>query len=114
MHDLIRVAVVDALQERLHQNGGVVLREVLAGRDLLEELSAAAQVRHDVVPLFALVGLVHFEYVGMIELFQINDFAPEHFLFKLVHAGFPENFDCSFLLVFLVHTFANFPKCSLA
>lgn len=40
--NVLRVAVVDTLENLLHEHGGVLLGELPSGDDLVEELSALA------------------------------------------------------------------------
>lgn len=47
MDNVVGVAVVDALQDLLHEHGGVFLRELSARDDLVEELSALADPKGD-------------------------------------------------------------------
>ena len=42
MDNILRVAVVDTLDNLLHEHGGVLLGELPSGDDLIEELSTLA------------------------------------------------------------------------
>lgn len=66
MHYLVTMAVVDALQQCLHEHRRIILGKVFPRGDLFEELTPKANIGDDVIPLLALVGLVHLEDVRVV------------------------------------------------
>ena len=76
MDDVIGMAVVDTLQDLLHKNGSVLLRELSSWYDFIEEFSSFTYSKmtikmlnllcHDVVSLLILEEFVHLDDIGVI------------------------------------------------
>jgi len=66
MHDVGLMAIVDAAENLLHEDGSITLAELAALKDLVEELTALADLRNEVVALLILKELVHLDDVGVI------------------------------------------------
>ena len=66
MHDVRLMAVVDAGEDLLHEDGAVALAEFAALQDLVEELAALANLSDQVVALLVFEELVHFDDVGVV------------------------------------------------
>ena len=72
------MAVVDGRQQLLHDDGGVVLVELGAVDDLVEELAALANLGHEVEALLVLEVLVHLDDVGVVHVLEDHDLVLQH------------------------------------
>ena len=66
MNDISLMAVVDAGEDLLHEDGAVSLAELATLEDLVEELTTLANFGDEVVPLLVLKELVHLDDVWMV------------------------------------------------
>ena len=66
MHNVLLMAVVDAREDLLHEDGAVALVEFAALQDLVEELATLANLSDQVVALLVLEELVHLDDVGVV------------------------------------------------
>jgi hypothetical protein len=93
--NVVLVAVVDAGEDLLDEDGGVSLCELASCDDLVEQLSALANVSDDVVALLILKELVHFEDIGMVQVLQVVYLVEKHLLLIVVHMRLPQHLHCS-------------------
>lgn len=107
VHYLVTVAIMDALEQSLHYDGGVILRKMLPCCDLFKKLSSKANICYYVVPLFALVGLVHLQNIWVVQLLKVYYFAFEHLFFEFVHTCLPQYFHRTFNLILFVDTLSD-------
>ena len=85
MHDPITVAVVDRKEQVLHDDCGLLFREVricLMRCDLLEQVHSSTVLHDEIDVLRGLVGLIVLANVGMVELGEDLDLLLE--LLKIV------------------------------
>ena len=66
MNDISLMAVVDAGEDLLHEDGAVSLAELATLEDLVEELATLADLSDKIVTLLILEELVHLDDVGVI------------------------------------------------
>ena len=66
MNDISLMAVVDAGEDLLHEDGAVSLAELATLENLVEELATLADLSDEIVTLLILEELVHLDDVGMI------------------------------------------------
>ena len=112
MNDLVGMAVVDAGENLLHEHRSILLSELASGHNLVEELTALADVRDNVVTLLIFEELVHLQNVGMIEILEIVDLIEKHLLFIIIHVRFSEDLDGSLGPRFTMNANSDFSKGS--
>ena len=114
MYDVVKVAVVDATENLLNQNGSVLLSEFATSQNLFEQLSSLADLLHDIVSLVVLEEFEHLHDVGVIELLENVDLVEEHAAFVFVHVALFEDLDGSLGSSVSVDTHSDFAESSLS
>jgi len=66
VHNMVQMTIVDARKNLLHEQGGIALGKLSSGDDLVEQLSALADIGDNVVSLLILEELVHLQDVWVI------------------------------------------------
>lgn len=77
MHDLAGMEVAAGGDDLDEDGCGLWLREVLDFLEFVEELPAVAEFGDDVVVVELFVNMVHFEHIGMVQLFEDVEFVEE-------------------------------------
>lgn len=91
------MAVVDAGEDLLHEDGAIALAEFAALKNLVEELAALANLSDQIVSLLVFEELVHFDDVGVVNFFENVDLVEKHALLVVVHVTLAEDLDSALL-----------------
>ena len=114
MHSALPVEVLQTSQESVHHLGSVVLGEEFVFGNFIEELSTFTNVGNDVVSLFAFVGLVDLQDIGVVQVFENADLILHGGRLLLVHPHLSQDFDCPQDRTLLVSAFSHFAIGTLA
>jgi len=102
--NVVLMAVVDALEYLLHEDGSITLREFASLENLIEKFTSLADLGNEVVSLLILEELVHLDDVGVIDLLENVDLVEEHALLILVHIALSQDLDGPLGVRLSVHT----------
>ena len=81
------MAVIDTLEDRLHEHSAIALTKLSTIEDFVKELPAFAYFCDEIVPFFIFKKLVHCDYVWVVDILENIDFVEKHALLVVVHVA---------------------------
>ena len=110
VRDILTVAVGDGLQDLLADVGSLILRQMFALADLIEQLAAFAQLCDDENRASILVYLIKTHDVWVGQILEDINFVHEASFFGLIKLQLVDHFDCAYLAVCLVRSLLDLAK----